>query len=391
MTHWPPRCWLTGCTRSPRASSWVAPAASPRRGPRTPAAWSRSSTPSPSPCCLATTVELYDGLVARGIPGPGPPRRDPRHRQVRRDPCARRPAGRRCGAGRSGRRADRGPCRGAGGAHRRAERGRRRAAREHRHHRRPAGAGLGRRRGRRTGRPIPTCCTCSAPRPSATTTTGSSWRCNGAPTISAPRRPRRSAASGCGASAPGTSSSPPARTNAPSCSPTTTAPASCSPTARAPSCTATASRSANRPSSSPPTTAPTSPRSTCTTPACGSTQSSTPAPSGAAPARGVRRPRHHAADRIGGQRHAAARARITAALVVRPPISVRRRACWTVTCCSSAAAGIRPCTCSARYAASCATTTPSAPSYPASDLDGVSVVGCRQRSVRPAGMPAERT
>ena len=92
---------------------------------------------------LGTTVELYDGLVARGIPGQGRPRRDPRHRQVRRDPRARRRAGRRRGAGRSGSRPDRGPCRRPGGAHRRAERGRWRAAGEHRHHRRPAGAATG--------------------------------------------------------------------------------------------------------------------------------------------------------------------------------------------------------------------------------------------------------
>ena len=123
--------------------------------------------------------------------GPGPPRRDRRHRQVRRDPRTRRRAGRRGGAGRSGSRPDRGPCRGAGGAHRRAERGRRRAAGQHRHHRRPAGAGLGRRRGRRTRHPSRRAAPAAHHGVRPLRRRLHAWRCNDVPTISAPRRPRR--------------------------------------------------------------------------------------------------------------------------------------------------------------------------------------------------------
>ena len=70
-TPWPRRCSPTACTRSPRASSSAGPAASSRPGPRTPAAWSRSRSHSPSRCCWPRRSSCYDGLVARGLPGQG--------------------------------------------------------------------------------------------------------------------------------------------------------------------------------------------------------------------------------------------------------------------------------------------------------------------------------
>ena len=81
--------------------------------------------------------------------------------------------------------------------------------------------------------------------------------------------------SGSGASAPGTCSSRRGPTSAPSCSPTTIAPASCSPAARARSCTATAYWPAVPPSCSPPTTARTPRRSISPTPASRCAPSST--------------------------------------------------------------------------------------------------------------------
>ena len=107
--------------------------------------------PFPEPMLLATTVELFDGLVARGIPGQGRLAEIADTAKYDAHPRAHRRAGRRRGTGRSGRRADRGARRRAGRAARRTERSRRRAAGQHRHHRRQARAGLGRRRRRRTG------------------------------------------------------------------------------------------------------------------------------------------------------------------------------------------------------------------------------------------------
>ena len=208
---------------------------------------------------LATTVELFDGLVARGIPGPGPARRDRRHREVRRHPRAHRRTGRRGGTGRSGRRADRGPRRGAGGADRRAERGGRRAAGQHRHHRRPARDGLGRRRRRRAGRPIP-----DVLHLQRTTAFG---HYDDGFVLALQRRTDHLGARGARGRQPsaGVANPRPAhrrRRRRPRASGRVhrqrPSRASCSPTARARSCTATASRSASRPWCSPPTTAPTS-------------------------------------------------------------------------------------------------------------------------------------
>ena len=327
--------------------------------------------PFPEPMLLATTVELYDGLVARGIRGPGPARRDPRHRQIRCHPRTRRRAGRRGGAGRSGRRPDRGPRRRAGGAAstsrarpaarcwgaptpstagrrmewvadavaeladlpRRAAPAAHHGVRPLRRRLRPCAATTyrpSRRRGARGGQPA---AGVAHPRP-------------------ARRRRRRRPRAPCRVHR----QRPPRDHARPRC-------------AHLPAPLRSEGRR-HRPSSSPPTTAPTWRRSTCTTPACGSTQSSTPAPTWR---RTCARRAPPAASRCGPDRWSAApraTTRITAALVVRPADQFRRRARWPVTCCSSVAAGIRPCTCSARYAASCATTTPSARSYPVSNSTG---------------------
>ena len=225
---------------------------------------------------LATTIELYDGLVAARPPRPGTARRRRRLRPLRRRAPPRRPAGGRRGTDRPDRRADRRPGGRPGRAGRRAVRGRRLAA----GHRTTASTVPP----RWTGCPAATAELAGYPdvlhlqRTTAfgTSTTASSWRSSGAPTTSAPPRRNTCRGNGSGASAPGTCSSPPGLTSGPSCSPTTTAPASCSPAAPAPSCTATACSPAARPSCSPPTTAPTPPRSTSPTPASRCAPSSTP-------------------------------------------------------------------------------------------------------------------
>ena len=348
---------------------------------------------------LATTVELFDGLVAPRHPRPGPARRDRRLRPLRRHARPHRRAGGRRRPGRAGRRADRGARRRAGGARRRADRGRRRAAGQHRHHRRRARPGLGRRRGRRAGRPIPMCCTCSAPPPSGTTTTASSWRCERRTDHLGAEAPAAlSAGSGSGASGPATSSSRPAPTNARSCSPTTTVPASCSPhgartflhrygvqgrrAGRRVHHQRQRLRRRGRPARR---------RRARSTP------SSTPAPrrrrSGARPSATA------AASRCGPARWSPARAATSASPHARGRPARRSATSGEplspATCCWSAAAGTRRCTCSARPAASCATTTRSGRSCPASSSPGVSVAGAangvfdlagclRERRARPA-------
>ena len=123
------------------------------------AAWAEDSgglvqieEPFPEPMLLATTVELYDGLVGPRPAGSGPARGRPGLRPLRRRPPPRRRARRGRRSGRAGRRAHRGPRRGPGRPRRRAVRGRRLAALRHRRARRRSGARLGRRRGRRAGR-----------------------------------------------------------------------------------------------------------------------------------------------------------------------------------------------------------------------------------------------
>ena len=198
--------------------------------------------PFPEPMLLATTIELFDGLVARGIPGQGRLAEIADSAQLRRHPRARRRAGGRCRTGRAGRRTDRGPRRRTGGARRRAERGRRRAARQHRRHRRRARPATGSRPRSPSWPPTPTCCTCSAPPPSGTTTTGSSWRWSGAPTTSAREAPAALSRQRVWrirarhvVVATGAHERPVVFTD-------NDRPASCSPTAPAPSCTATASQ-----------------------------------------------------------------------------------------------------------------------------------------------------
>ena len=84
--------------------------------------------PFPEPMLLATTVELFDGLVARGIPGQGRLAEIADTAKYDRDPRAHRCSCRRCGTCRVGRRVDGGSRRGAGRADRRTERSGRRTA-----------------------------------------------------------------------------------------------------------------------------------------------------------------------------------------------------------------------------------------------------------------------
>ena len=145
--------------------------------------------PFPEPMLLATTVELVDGLVARGIPGqgrlahvPDPARYDATHAHADLLVVGAGPAGLAAAltAARAGR---------AGRARRRAVRAGRRAARQHRPPRRRPGLDWVAAATAELAN-APTCCTCSAPPRSATTTTDSCWPWSGGPTTSVPRAPR---------------------------------------------------------------------------------------------------------------------------------------------------------------------------------------------------------
>ena len=130
--------------------------------------------PFPEPMLLATTVELFDGLVARGIPGqgrlaeiPDTSTYDATHVHTDLLVVGAGPAGLAAAltAARAGARVvlldEQSEAGGALLGSTDAIDGR------------PA-LGLGHRRGRRTRPPTPTCCTCNAPPPSAITTTDSS-------------------------------------------------------------------------------------------------------------------------------------------------------------------------------------------------------------------------
>src|SRR5215470_14550449 len=187
--------------------------------------------PFPEPMLLATTVELYDGLVARGLPGqgrladiPDSARYDAVHHHVDVLVVGAGPAG--LAAALSAARA-----------------GARVALVDEQSE---AGGSLLSDTARLDGAPAPNWpatrrfCACSAPPPSAATTTAWSWRWSGAPTTSGRPRPGTCPASGCGVCGPARWSSRPGPTSARSCSPTTTAPASCSPAPPGRSCTVTA-------------------------------------------------------------------------------------------------------------------------------------------------------
>ena len=332
-------------------------------------------TRSPSRCCWRPPSSCSTGWSRAASPGQGrlaeiadtasttPPTRTPTCWSSAR-------------AGRAGRRADRGPRRGAGRADRRADRSRRRPARQHRH---ASTAGPP-----RTGSPTPSP-TGDLPRgaaPAAHHRVRPLRRrlrpraASGAPTTSAPRPRPASAGSGSGGSAPGTSWSPTGAHERPVVFADNDRPG--------------IMLAARRPHVPAPLRRPgrragrrvhhqrqrlRRRRSTCTTPACGSTRSSTPAPTCAAglrdecAARGI-------AVRAGAvvsgtrRRRTGHRTRWSPARRVTPP-----RTPSHATCCWSAAAGTRRCTCSARPAARCATTTPSARSCPASNSTAVSVAG----------------
>ena len=233
--------------------------------------------PFPEPMLLASTVELHDGLAARGIPGQGRLADIADSARYDADACARRRARRRRRPRGADGGADRRARRRPGGVGRRAVRGRWFAARRHRQHRRRRRHRMGSGAASPSWRPTPRCDTCSAPPRSVTTTTASCLPSSGVPTtLATPPRPG-CPVSGYGGSAPVTCSSRPALMSARSCSPTTTGPESCWRTARERSCTATGWWSDARRWCSPPTTAPTRRRSTSPTRACGSRRSSMPA------------------------------------------------------------------------------------------------------------------
>ena len=70
-TPWPRPCSPTVSTGSRRASSCGRPRGIMAAGVEDPNALVQVETPFPEPMLTATTVELYDGLVARGLPGQG--------------------------------------------------------------------------------------------------------------------------------------------------------------------------------------------------------------------------------------------------------------------------------------------------------------------------------
>ena len=198
-------------------------------GPEDPNALVQIEAPFPEPMLTATTVELYDGLVATRPARAGPAGDRARPRAVRRHERALRGARGRRRPGRPVGRPHRGPVRRPGGAAGRPARGRRVAARHRRADRRPPGPGVGGRR-RRRARDLP-----RGPGPAAhhglrLLRRRLRPRARTAHRPPRPRRPRAPVpAAGLAASGPGRSSWPPARTSARSCSRTTTVRASCSP------------------------------------------------------------------------------------------------------------------------------------------------------------------
>ena len=277
-TRSPRRCWPTACTRPPRSIKLGRPRGIVAAWAEDPNGLVQIEEPFPEPMLLATTVELYDGLAARGIPGqgrladdPDSARYDARHAHA--DVLVDRRRTRR-----SGGRAHRGPRGRPGRARRRAVRGRAGPCSAA-----PTGSTTPRRStGSRPPPPSwpasPTSCTCSAPPPSGTTTTATCSRSSGAPTTSAPRRRRNVPAAGL---------ADPRRhvvrrhrrARAPVVFADNDRPGDHARRRRpGPSCTATGCWPAATSSCSPPTTAPTRPRSTWPTPGPACTPSSTPAP-----------------------------------------------------------------------------------------------------------------
>ena len=106
-TRSPRRCWRPACTRSPAASTSAARAASSPRAARSRPRWSRCARRYPEPMLTATTVELFDGLVADAVARPGLAGRPSRTRPATTRLRALRRAGRRRRTGRAGGRARR--------------------------------------------------------------------------------------------------------------------------------------------------------------------------------------------------------------------------------------------------------------------------------------------
>ena len=167
-------------------------------GAEDPNALVQIEAPFPEPMLTATTVELYDGLVATGLPGRAGWRPSPTRRGTTPCTCTAtcswsapaRPA--------SPAALDRGPVRRPGGPAGRPARGRRLAARHDRARSTAARRWTGWPPPWPSSRPSPRSGSCSAPRPSASTTTASSSRSSGAPTTSASPRPRTCPGSGSG-------------------------------------------------------------------------------------------------------------------------------------------------------------------------------------------------
>ena len=148
-TRSPRRCWPTAFTRSTTSIKLGRPRGITAAWAEDPAAWSRSSTRSPSRCCWPPPSSCSTGLSPAAFRA-GPARRDRRPRAYDAPHVHCRRAGRRRRPGRARRRPAPPPVAARGSSCvDEQSRSRRRTARRHRHDRRHARAGVGRRRDRR--------------------------------------------------------------------------------------------------------------------------------------------------------------------------------------------------------------------------------------------------
>ena len=139
-TPWPRPCWPHGRHQITTSIKLGRPRGFTAAWAEDPGGLVQIEHPFPEPMLLATTVELYDGLVARGIPGQGRLATDRPTPPVTTPSTCTSMCWSSAPAGRPGRRAHRRPRRRPGGAGRRTVRGGRRAAGRHRPDRRAPAA-----------------------------------------------------------------------------------------------------------------------------------------------------------------------------------------------------------------------------------------------------------